>query len=97
MDKFTVGMRFDNLYKHFKNAELMTPTQLAGISEITEPNTMWASFSAAQDSLVYDPNALGSFTEYMKEAANVVSYNPVIISLTVNQGYSRHCTGQTAQ
>ena len=64
-----------------KNAELMTPTQLAGISEITEPNTMWATFSAAQDSLVYDPNALGSFTEYMKEAANVVSYNPVIISL----------------
>ena len=64
-----------------KDAGLMTPTQLAGISEQTKPNTMWATFSAAQDSLVYDPNALGSFTEYMKEAANVVSYNPVIISL----------------
>lgn len=64
-----------------KDAGLMTPTQLAGISEQTKPNTMWASFSAAQDSLDYEPNALASYTEYMKEAANVVSYNPVILSL----------------
>lgn len=67
--------------KSIKNANLMTPTQLAGISEQTKPNTMWASFSAAQDSLDYEPNALASYTEYMKEAANVVSYNPVILSL----------------
>lgn len=64
-----------------KDAGLMTPTQLAGISEQTKPNTMWASFSAAQDSLDYEPNALASYTEYMKEAANVISYNPVILSL----------------
>lgn len=64
-----------------KNAELETPTELAGTSDYTRPNTVWSSFSNAQEGGNYVPTALGGFTQYMREAADVVSLNPAIVEL----------------
>lgn len=68
-------------FESIKNADLLTPTELAGISDYTNPNTAWASFSAAQDGGKYVPDAVSSFASYMKEASDVVAYNPVILEL----------------
>lgn len=56
MDKFTVGMRFDNLYKHFKNAELMT-----GKIDLEEYNNYTSSLSNKSGFIVVEPSDFGGF------------------------------------
>ena len=63
------------------NAESNVPTELAGVSDYTSPNTAFSSFSMAQDGGRYTPTALGSYAAYMTEAADVLAYNPVILSI----------------
>ena len=63
------------------NAEYSIPTELAGVSDYTQPNTAFSSFSLAQNGGKYTPTALESYAEYMREASNVVAYNPVILEL----------------
>ena len=67
--------------KDIANAEYSIPTELAGVSDYTQPNTAFSSFSLAQKGGKYTPTALESFAEYMREASNVVAYNPVILEL----------------
>lgn len=56
MDKFTVGMRFDNLYKHFKNAELMT-----GKIDLEEYNNYTSDLSNKSGFIVVEPSDFGGF------------------------------------
>ena len=56
MDKFTVGMRFDNLYKHFKNVELMTgKIDLEGYKKYTTDLSNRSGF------IVVEPSDFGGF------------------------------------
>ena len=56
MDKCTVGMRFDNLYKHFKNAELMT-----GKIDLEEYNNYTSDLSNKSGFIVVEPSDFGGF------------------------------------
>lgn len=63
------------------NAEYQVPTELAGESDFTKPNTAWTTINLAQEGAPYIPDAVTSFAQYMSEAADVISFNPVITSL----------------
>ncbi len=70
-----------NTIKGIANSDLAVPTELAGTSDYTNPNTAFSTISMAQDGHKYDPTALGSYAAYVNEAASLIGYNPVILEL----------------
>ena len=61
------------------NKENGIPTELAGISSRSRPNTGFASFMIQQGKGEYNADAIKGFERYMDEASRLVAYNPVIV------------------
>lgn len=70
-----------NTFNSIRSTDFAVPTELAGTSDYTNPNTAFSTISMAQDGHKYDPTALGSYASYVNEAANLIGYNPVILEL----------------
>lgn len=69
MDKFTVGMRFDNLYKHFKNVELMS-----GKINLEEYKNYTTDLSNKSGFIVVEPSDFGGFPT-VSDLESVMKYH----------------------